>query len=354
MAPAGRHGVGRDAARQRRILSPEFTPLDRLVRSEIANRGPIPYTEVVDLALYHPEHGFYADAGGRAGRRGDFITSPEVGPLFGALVARVLDAEWDRLGQPAQFDVVDAGAGPGTLARTVLAAHPRCREAMRYVAVEASAAQRAAHPDEIESSAAMPEEISGVVIANELLDNLAFSPAVRIDGIAHDALVDDVGGRLVPIAGSPVEVADDAVVLQEAAGEWVRSTLGRLEGRLFVIDYARSASAEVEVRTYRAHEHGGDPLAALGTQDITVDVDIPQLAARSAAPHRVSTQADWLRGNGIDELVDEGRRIWEERAHLGDLQAIKARSRITEAEALLDPTGLGAFTVLEWTKPAND
>ena len=46
--------------------------------------------------------------------------------------------------------------------------------------------------------------------------------------------------------------------------------------------------------------------------------------------------------------MDEGRRTWQERAHLGDLEAVRARSRITEAEALLDPTGLGAFQVLEW------
>ena len=81
-----------------------------------------------------------------AGRRGDFLTSPEVGPLFGAVLARLLDAEWDRLGRPDRFTVVDAGAGPGTLARSVLAAGPRCRDALRYVAVEVGAAQRARHP----------------------------------------------------------------------------------------------------------------------------------------------------------------------------------------------------------------
>ena len=64
---------------------------------------------------------------GRAGRRGDFITSPEVGPLFGAVVARALDAWWAEAGEPDVFTVVEAGAGPGTLARSVLAAAPRAR-----------------------------------------------------------------------------------------------------------------------------------------------------------------------------------------------------------------------------------
>ena len=61
------------------------------------------------------------------------------------------------------------------------------------------------------------------------------------------------------------------------------------------------------------------------------------------------SQADWLRAHGIDDLVADARRTWTARAHIGDLAALKARSRVTEAEALLDPTGLGAFRVLEWT-----
>ena len=63
---------------------------------------------------------------------------------------------------------------------------------------------------------------------------------------------------------------------------------------------------------------------------------------------RDRSQADWLRAHGIDELVEEGRRTWRERAAIGDLAAVRARSRVAEAEALLDPTGLGAFRVLEW------
>ena len=111
---------------------------------------PVPFDAFMASALYGPT-GFYS-AGGRAGRRGDFLTSPEVGPLFGAVVARFLDAEWARLGRPEPFVVVDAGAGPGTLARSVLAAEPECLPAMRYVAVEVSGSQRAAHPGGIESA----------------------------------------------------------------------------------------------------------------------------------------------------------------------------------------------------------
>ena len=100
-------------------------------------------------------------------------------------------------------------------------------------------------------------------------------------------------------------------------------------------------------RTYRGHERGVAPIAELGSQDITCEVDERQLA-RVRPPDRAHDQATFLREHGLDELVAEGRRIWHERAHLGDLEAIRARSRVGEGEALTDPTGLGAFRVLEW------
>ena len=83
----------------------------------------------MEAALYDPEDGFYA-SGGSAGRRGDFLTAPEVGPLYGAVLARALDTWWAELGRPDPFVVVEAGAGPGTLARSVLAAAPACLPAL--------------------------------------------------------------------------------------------------------------------------------------------------------------------------------------------------------------------------------
>ena len=99
------------------------------------------------------------------------------------------------------------------------------------------------------------------------------------------------------------------------------------------------------VRTYRGHARGGPPL------------ERPRHAGhhlrgggRPAAGRRprLVSQADWLRAHGIDELVDGGPAEWRERAAIGDLAAVRARSRVSEAEALLDPAGLGAFRVLEW------
>jgi SAM-dependent MidA family methyltransferase len=333
------------------------------IRALIRAEGPIPFERFMELALYGAE-GFYTRAdGGSAGRRGDFITSPEVGPLFGAVVARFLDAEWERIGRPDVFTVVDAGAGPGTLARSILAAGPECGDAMRYVAVEVSAAQRARHPDGVESRASLPEdEFDGVVLANELLDNLPFRLAV-FDAGWREAFV-DVGsdGRFVELLSAPIDpvpsclpamgafgarapLIDRAAAFVDDARRLVR------RGSVLVIDYGTPITAMLAgrpyrdwLRTYRGNERGEHYLSAVGLQDITIDVPIDQLPE----PDTVRTQSAFLQLRGIDELVEEGKRIWDEQAARPGLEAMKMRSRVSEAEALLDPGGLGGFLVAEW------
>jgi SAM-dependent MidA family methyltransferase len=325
---------------------------------------PVGFDVFVDRALYGPD-GFYTRAvdGGRAGRRGDFLTSPEIGPLFGAVVARLLDAEWERLGRPASFTFVDAGAGPGTLARSVLAARPACAAALRYVAVEISASQRSRHPDGVESVADLPAgRIDGVVLANELLDNLAFRLAV-FDGAWREAfVVTQRDGSSAEVLSAPLDPRPTVLPasaahgarapLQERAAAWVQQARSIVRsGTVVVVDYCSPTTAGLAMRpwrdwlrTYRQHERGEHPLRSPGTQDITCEVAIDQLPA----PDAVRTQAQWLQRWGIDELVAEGRRVWEEQAARPGLEAMRMRSRISEAEALLDPAGLGAFTVLEW------
>jgi SAM-dependent MidA family methyltransferase len=322
--------------------------------------GAIRFDEFMQLALYG-EHGFYGVTG-RAGRRGDFITSPEIGPLFGAVVARFLDAEWARLDRPDRFTFVDAGAGPGTLARSVIAARPACGDALRYIAVEVSAVQRELHPPDVESVATLPDEVAaGVIFANELLDNLPFRLAVY-DGDWREALVS------IAADGSFVEVLGDVIgggrgrlpakavhgaraPLQDAARAWVTSARAAIrDGCVVAIDYASTTARLADrpyrewLRTYRRNERGEHYLRAAGTQDISTEIAVDQLPA----PGSVTTQADWLRGWGIDELVDDGKRIWHERASAPDVAALWMRSRIGEAEALLDSDGLGAFLVLRW------
>lgn len=316
----------------------------------------------MELALYGDD-GFYSGVGS-AGRRGDFITSPEVGPLFGAVLARALDAWWLEMGEPADFTVVEVAAGPGTLARSIVAARPACLREGQYVAVEVSEAQRARHPDGVDSRSTMPDgPFSGVIIANELLDNLPFDIAV-FDGGWREAWIVSSGDRFVevlrPYDEVPAELPANAphgarAPIQRAAQAWLTDAMSRLaRGRVLLFDYCTPLTVAAALspwrewlRTYANHERGGHYLANPGTQDITTQVMLDQLEA-VAVPETIRTQAQFLQLWGIDELVDEGRRAWEAAAAKPDLAAMKMRSRISEAQALLDPSGLGSFTALTY------
>ena len=379
------------------------------IAERIRREGPIPFDRYVDAALYDEDGGFFA-LGGGAGRAGrDFVTSPEVGTLFGAVVARFLDRSWTELGRPDPFVVVDAGAGRGRLAADVLRAAPNCARALRYVLVERSATLRAAQrelltlepadrafgpavrddPDEaprtIEGigpiATSLPEfpalELShGVVVANELLDNLPFRIVERSRASWAEVRVgnNDSGFVEVVVPASPevaaaaddvagdVDVPDGArLPVPTATVDWM-AECGHVLRRGFVVvlDYADSAASlgarpqQEWLRTYHAHQRGGSPLDAPGSQDITATVPVEHLVMHATRGGfrlvEQTTQAKWLRALGIDDLVDAARGLWRERAAVGDLEALAARSRVTEAAALTDTSGLGAHAVFVFAK----
>jgi SAM-dependent MidA family methyltransferase len=193
-----------------------------------------------------------------------------------------------------------------------------------------------------------------VVLANELLDNLPFGLLERTaQGWAEVRVDEKLREVLVPVEEDPGVGAGVGarIPVQRAARAWVEGALDVVQaGRVVVIDYADTTPSMARrpwtdwVRTYRHHGRGSHPLADLGAQDITCEVAVDQLPR----PRSNRSQAEFLAAFGIDDMATEARLAWEERAHIGDLQALTARSRVHEGAALTDPGGLGAFRVLEW------
>ncbi len=327
----------------------------------------------MEAALYDPEGGFFATGPLRSVKSGDFLTSPEVSPLFGTALARFVSAERDRLGSPDGFAVVDVGAGSGSLLRPLLEA---TGDGVQAFAVEASPAARAKLASVVGDQRVLstlgevPGPLPGVIIANELLDNLPMAIAVRSGDGWEERWVGEADGELTLVA-RPARAAvaswceafaegtpeGGLVEVQLAASQWMETALSVLAGgSLLVIDYGGTAE-ELEprrtqgtLRTYRAHHLGPDPLLEPGATDVTADVNFSALqgtAEAAGAKVEILRQDDFLAGLGLRDHISELRQRELELARAGDeMERLKVRSERTDAETLLHPRGLGDFRVL--------
>ena len=102
----------------------EHPHLAARIRREIRDSGPMPFARFMALALYDPEGGYYRSADARPGRGGDFITAPELHPIFGELTAVAVEDAWVALGRPDPFIIEEHGAGEGALALPMLSGLP--------------------------------------------------------------------------------------------------------------------------------------------------------------------------------------------------------------------------------------
>ena len=346
----------------------------RLV-DKIAAGSAMPFEEFMELALYEPKHGFFSSDELRSVKGGDFLTSPEVSPMFGETLARFVAAERERVGEA--FAVVEVGAGSGSLLRPLLEAVDPRPDAW---AVEASPAARAAlhevlPPERVVSSLGeLPGPLAGVIIANELVDNLPMALAVR-GGDGWEERWVGVDGDALELVARPArsEVADwcgrfcgevpqgGMVEVQLAATRWVETALSALStGALVIIDYGGTAE-ELEprrtlgtLRTYRAHHLGPDPLDEPGATDITADVNFSALMAtaeETGASADLHRQDDFLSEWGLRERLADLRAHELELAKGDDAIArLQVRSQVTDIETLLHPRGLGDFRVMVATK----
>ena len=330
---------------------------ERIV-AEIEARGPMPFERFMDLALYH-QGGFFASDQLRSQKAGDFLTSPEVSPLFGETLAVYVEQERDRIGEP--FQLIEVGAGSGSLLGPLLDVFP-----VDVIAIEASPAARKALSRVVPICERLPDRLRGVVIANELVDNFPMALAQRIDGSWRERWVALDGDGLAFVDAEPRlevlswldsyggDVADSGwVEVQLAAREWLTELVTRLEaGSVLVIDYGDIAEnllsrrKDGTLRTYRAHHLGPHPLDEPGETDITADVNFSALL--DVVPgSRLIRQDDFLTGLGLRDRLREIRHQELEAARHGDDEArLGFRSLKTEAETLLHPRGLGDFRVL--------
>jgi SAM-dependent MidA family methyltransferase len=304
--------------------------LRELIADRIRASGPISFAEFMELSLYHPELGYYARAAQQTGRAGDFFTSVDVGPLFGELLAKQFAEMWEFLSTGSDprtstanaFDLVEAGAGNGRLARDILDAaernDPAFYAAIGLSLVEKSAVARAAQADTLgrharlvaHSSASLPANIHGVIFANELLDALPTHATVMAANGLREVYVDLEPRRHEdtkrPESGEPVRFVERleepskpeiAEYLARAGAEmrqgwraevnlaaeaWIERAASALDrGFLVIIDYGHEQSELYSVThaggtlaSFARHAQPEDFLQRPGEVDITAHVDL--------------------------------------------------------------------------------
>jgi SAM-dependent MidA family methyltransferase len=289
----------------------EPTVLAAIIEDRIRAQGPITFAEYMDACLYHSEHGYYTRV--QQQPRRDYFTSVDTGPLFGRLLARQFHEMWERLGRPDEFMLAESGAGVGTLAAQILdfAADefPKFYAALQYVAVERSAARRAAQAETLRTHLAgrhfaiasvAPAEIRcGCIFSNELFDAM---PVHRLVREGHDlrelyvvlgpnGLCEQAGplssaalGEYFSGQGIALEQSQLAEVNLQAC-DWIEDAGKRLRrGFVLTVDYGHEASELYDQRhmrgtllAYQRHRATEDFFRAPGEQDLTAHVNFTAL-----------------------------------------------------------------------------
>ena len=173
--------------------------LVEIIRNEIGANGPISFARFMELALYHPDRGYYASGRANIGRRGDFFTNVSVGSLFGRLLASQFAEIWEKLGRPRDFKIVEQGAHDGVFAADALSALRRsagdCFAVTSYCMIEPFPIWRERQQKNLREFAektswvASVDEIApfvGIHFSNELFDSLPVHLIVS-GGVANGA-----------------------------------------------------------------------------------------------------------------------------------------------------------------------
>jgi SAM-dependent MidA family methyltransferase len=334
-------------------------PVARRVRAAIEDHGPIGFDEYMEIALYGLG-GFFETP--PVGADDHFVTSPHVHPFVFAHGVRdaLLDA-WFALGEPEPLPVVEVGAGDGTFADALSSAFaelPAPRPA--YTGVEISTGARAAlgaRGFATASALGELEPFEGVVVANEVLDNLPFVPVRgRPDG-PKEVRVGVRGGALAGIevpwsngSGPPPRLGPGEETTVPVGAFALLRTLARAlrRGYVLLIDYGSVEGPAGAVHGYREHREIADVLADPGGTDITAGVDVSMIAHRARSNGLVAfepvTQQAALRALGHDRWEQTMRATQSELQRAGrDAEAVRVWEERSRASLLTDPSRFGGF-----------
>jgi len=286
-----------------------------ILLARIKANGSLTFAEFMAACLYEPGLGYYTSAGRRVGAEGDFYTSSNVHSVFGRLIAREIIRMWQSLGEPDNFQIVEAGAGNGRLAADVmdavaeLAPQLYCKVTCRLIEAEPSLAvaqakmlaTHAAHlawssPAELASGTLT---ITGCIFSNELVDALPVHLVEMTGQGLQEVMVaadgDHFCEKLAPVSTPEVEqflekhgitlVEGQRAEIRLGADDWLHGVAASLErGFVMTIDYGYLA-AELygRMRTngtllcYYRHQLEENPYIRVGLQDITTHVDFSAL-----------------------------------------------------------------------------
>ena len=365
-------------------------------------QGKISFAEYMDLALYHPQYGYYASHIALIGAKGDFVTAPHLTSDFGELLGIQFEQMWTLLGRPTPFTLIEMGAGQGVLIRDVChylhRHHPQCFEALEYVVVEKSAAliQAQRHHvgnsvlpgqglrwcswDEIEN-----ESVVGCFFSNELVDafpvhlicwnqgKLQERYVTLADAEASKRPFQDVVGELSTTA---LKDYFDLVAIDWEKGhyesgycsevnlatlDWMTTVASKLQrGYVLTIDYGYPATRyynptrrEGTLQCYYQHAHHSDPYIHVGQQDITAHVDFTALQ-RQGEQNGLYTEGFTQQGLFLMALGLGDRLAALSTLSPSPTLSVNDILRRREAlHALINPMGMGNFGVLVQSKGIN-
>ncbi|HET9477575.1 MAG TPA: SAM-dependent methyltransferase [Dehalococcoidia bacterium] len=363
----------------------EDEALKQAIAARIEREGRITFRDFMEMALYAPGLGYYTSRREKMGRSGDYVTSPEVSPIFGAMIGRQLREMWEALDRPPGCDLVEAGAGNGTLCRDILRwsrrAAPDFHDALRYTIVETSEALAGRQRETVEAEGLasavewrteLPEAVDGCVLSNELLDAMPVHRVLVQDGALREVHVGWHGAAFREYLGAPSTPEIEGYFerlgvlpgegcyaeVNLAAAAWMRAAASALRrGFLLTFDYGYEASelyapwrSGGTLLCFYRHNPGDDPYVRIGRQDVTSHVDFTTIRwsgeEEGLATLGLVPQSEFLMNLGLPDAlpaIGEGETNLEE-------YYIRRRAVVE----LVDPAGLGRIKVLIQARGAGD